>query len=348
MQDSTRTQLFAAALLVLQPWAAVADDYATRRDITERGLQYLFSVQKDGALGESRQKTVTALFILSCLSSGILPADEQYGTRVTAACEWLIDNSSADFFGGREQPHADHAVAALAITELIGTAADSDRNRKLYEQAAKALAYSLSIQSKGIDADYYGGWRPNVATRVNDRVLTGWFLLQLRSGRICGMKAPKSNVSRAVAFVEASQKRQTQKVDELGGFSVDAQGLPVLSATAAGMAVLAFFDPDDNGVTMARDWLIRHPPRWYGPNFFESHFFAVRGLYRARHPDRAKAFNQYFSRLLQLLKERQEPDGSVPFPPGHGGPLLAMGKSYSTAMAVLILNVDRGILPVDN
>jgi hypothetical protein len=154
---------------------------------------------------------------------------------------------------------------------------------------------------------------------------------------------------RAVDFAEASRKKGADgRPDERGGFSVDAQGLPVLSATAAGACVLALYRFDDEAaLAEARDWLTRHPPRWYGPSFYESNFFAVRALYRTRALDQGDAFRQYFGRLTRMLKERQDADGSFPFPPGHAGPTLAMGEAYSTAMAILILNVDRGLAPMD-
>jgi len=316
--------------------------------MVERGLQFLFNVQKHGALGESRQKAVSSLFVLSCLSSGVLPSHPDHGKAIDAAADWIVQNSSAAFFGGAEQPNEDHALAALMFAELIGTSSDERENRKYCEKAHRALESCLQLQDKGVGGKYFGGWRPNDRTKVNSRMLTAWFLLQLRSASLRGMTVRKSAVARAVEFVKASQKLgKVEKADELGGFSIDADGLPVLSATAAGMAVMALFEPGAKGLAAARDWLSRHPPQWYGPNFYESNFFAVRALYRARRLDNGEAYRRYFDRLVGILKERQKPDGSFPFPPGHGGPILAMGKAYSTAMAILILNVDRGLLPVD-
>lgn len=323
-------------------------DEMQRREMVDRGLQYLFSIQNEGAVGDTRKKAVTSLFVLSCLSSGIQPSHPEHGQSLKDAYNWIIKNSSAAFFGGREQPSHDHALAGLMLTELVGTCAVQKENQMLYEKARRALGYSQQIQDKGIGGDYFGGWRPNDRTKVNSRMLTTWYLLQLRSTQLRGMPVSKSSLARAVEFVEASQKLgKMEKANEKGGFSVDARGLPVLSATAAGTAVLSLFDPDKSRLSAARNWLSRHPPQWYGPNFYESNYFAVCGLYRSRHSDRGEAYKKYFVRLSQMLKERQEPDGSWPFPPGHGGPILAMGKGYSTAMAILILNVDRGFLPMD-
>ena len=328
--------------------AAGEPSHEMRQQMADRALNYLFAVQKQGVLGESRQGAVTSLFLLACLSSGVRPSHPTHGPNLRAAYQWIVKNTSTSFLGGREEPNAGHAIAALALTELIGTAPARHENLALYQKARRALDHSLTIQDRGGSARYAGGWRPSDKTRVNSRVLTAWFLLQLRSATLRGMEVPRRNVSSAIEFVAASQRvRSNEAKDDLGGFSVDAEGLPVRSATAAGMAALALFDPDEKRLKLARDWLSRHRPRWYGPHFFESNFFAVRALHRSRDLDDGRAFRKYFDRLVRILKERQEPDGSFPFPPGHGGPLVAMGKAYSTAMAVLILNVDRGILPVD-
>lgn len=346
---------FLSALVVLfvaaspHPRDLHAGDARLRRDMVERAHQYLFSIQKDGAAGDARKTTVTAAFVLACLSSGYLPSDPEHGQAVRAGYDWILKNSSTALLGGREEPNADHAIAFLMLAELLGTPADDAERLRLHKRCGLAANYSLKLQNKGVGADYYGGWQRNDQTRVNDRILTTWYLLALRSAGLRGLPAPKGSISRAVEFVSASQKPgNAAKAEERGGFSIDASGLPVRSATAAGLCALTMFDADnDKAIGGACEWLSRHPPRWHGPNFFESNFLAVRGLYRARHLDGGQKFRAYFSRLARILKERQNADGSFPFPPGHGGPILAMGQGYSTAMAILILNVDRGTMPMD-
>ncbi len=319
-----------------------------RAAMTDRALAYLVKQQKDsGQVGEARPRAVTALFILATLSAGHLPSDAVYGEALTKAAIWLTDNSSGAFLGGVDEPMADHALAALALSQLVGTFTDKERNRKLYERSKQALGYTLDAQDKGSNRKYTGGWRPTARNSTNDRVLTTWCLFHLHAHKLNQERLSKSSLSRATDFVLASQKVKAKEEDsELGGFAVGADGLAVRSTSAAGLLTLVLFDGDKEKIAMGRDWLLKHPPRWYGPHFYTTNFFAVRALWRARRDD-TKAFNKYFLRLLRLLRERQNGDGSFPFPPGHGGPLLAMGKSYSTAMGILILNVDRGFLPID-
>lgn len=328
--------------------AAEAEERAVRRTITERALDYLVRTQKEGVLGDNRPRAVTALFILAALSEGRTPADEDTGPALTAASTWLLENTAEGFLGGPEEPRADHALASLAVSQLAGCFADPALNVKLHKRAAAALAHSLDCQDRGTDPRHGGGWSPNEKVRANDRVLTTWFLLQLRAGQLTDERLGRSSLERAVDFVLASQKGgAVKKPEEAGGFSVGADGLTVRSATAAGTLALAIFNPHDESGTAAVAWLGRHPPRWYGPHFFTTNFFAVRALWRLRDRDGGKSFRRTFARLGRFLRERQRSDGSIPFPPGHGGPIVSMGPAYATAMAILILNVDRGYLPID-
>lgn len=321
-----------------------------RREMVERGLKYLVGIQKDGSLGDHRPKAVTALYLLACLSSGHLLDDPVYGTSMQAAADWLLANSPQAFLGGTDAPAEDHALAAIACLELTGTDRDANRNLALYKKARAALAYALQTQDQSADAAYGGGWRPDDQTRRNDRVLTAWYLLELRGAQIRDESVLRSSVQRATEYLSASQKRTDDvRSDERGGFSVDAAGLPVRDVTGAGLLVSTLFDaagrPEQ--IRLARQWLQAHPPRWQGPHFYTAQFFAVRGLYRTRTAAADDAFDAYFRKLVRILRERQEADGSFPYPAGHAQPILAMGRGYSTALAILILNVDRGFLPLD-
>ena len=332
----------------LRPMGSGPDMPREREEMTGRALQYLADQVKGGRLGDSRPKAVTALFILSALSAGVTPDEGKVGKAVTDAAKWLISQSAGAGLGGTEEPHSDHALVALALQQLVGVCGNADFNRILYRKSLEALQYSLEIQDKGSQPEHTGGWTPNPQTTVNDRMLTSWFLLQLHGAGLWQAKISRSNVRRASAFVLASQKGpDAPKEDERGGFSVGADGLAVRSSSAAGAFVLSLNGSDPDKLAAANAWLKRHPPRWYGPDFFNTNFFAGRALWRGRQADGGATYNKYFSKLTRLLRERQQSNGSFPFPPGHGGPIVAMGPAYSTAMAILILNLDRGRLPLD-
>jgi hypothetical protein len=325
-------------------------DQEARREMVARGLRYLAGTQKDGALGESRPKAVTALFLLAALSSGHQLDDAELGSAMRAAADWMRSSSPQSFLGGTEEPNEDHALAAIACLELAGTDSDRERNLALYKKARAALAYSLQAQDKATQSAYAGGWRPDDKTRANDRVLSSWFLLELLGARLRDEAVPRSSIERASEYIGASQKTAAEsKPEDLGGFSVDAAGLTVRDVTGAGCFVLAAFgdERDQARLALAKGWLRTHPPRWQGPHFYPAQFFAVRALYRSRSTAADDPFAPYLQKLVRILRERQDADGSFPFPPGHAQPVLAMGRAYSTALAILILNVDRGYLPLD-
>lgn len=340
--------LFTSSRVAAQTLAQA--DAAQRRVMVERAQHYLFQNFASGtSLGDARPVAVTAVFVLASLSSGHLPDDPRYGATLEAAVDWILLHGTPSFLGGQEEPQLDHALATLALAEWLGLHRDAAARRKEAIRCENAIAFIRQNQNSGVDPAYYGGWRRNDQTRVNDRMLTAWMLTALYAASLRGFEVPESGVMRAAAFMRASQKMNEQTAAGLrGGYSLDAAGLPVPSATAAGAHVLALWEPAETEAAQAAvDWLRRHPPRWYGPNFYETHFFSVRALYRWRALDEAAAFRDHLARLTRMLRERQDPDGSFPFPPGHGGPILAMGRAYSTAMGVLILNADRGILPLD-
>ncbi len=343
-----------AALLTLSVSALSAETQeaaaaAQRRDMVERAQQYLFQTYKNGIPGDARPVAVTAAFVLASLSSGYLPSDPEHGPTLTASVEWILQHGTPSFLGGQEEPLADHALATLMLAEWLGLHTDPETRRRHFSRCLNAVDFIRQNQDSGVDPAYHGGWRRTDQTRVNDRMLTAWALTALRAAELRGFDVPENGITRAAAFMRASQKTGERERDVLrGGYSLDAQGLPVPSATSAGLHILALWEPNEAEAAQAAvAWLRRHPPRWYGPNFYETHFFSVRGLYRLREQDGGEALREHLARLTRILRERQEPDGAFPFPPGHGGPILAMGRAYSTAMAILILNADRGLLPLD-
>jgi hypothetical protein len=326
-----------------------------RNRIIEAGMEFLHSAQNpEGSFGQTQKNFQTALAVLAFLSAGITPADEERGDELVRAYQWLFSRSGEDGFAGdSEYPHESHAVVGLAFACLIGMGTSPEENLRIAGEADRAMDYSLRIQNQAVGADYFGGWTPDPRVKVNDRIVTACHLLFLRAMRYAGRDVPKRAISRATEFMLGSQKdpQESEKryeKEDIGGFSYDAGGLPVVSATSAGLAILTLFDLSAHKRELAANWLKEHPPVWYGPNFYQTHFFGARGmLHHARMTRDPKVFDRYFRRLFHLLKDHQSPDGSFEVPPGNAENTKVMGKTYATAMALLLLNVDRELLPVD-
>jgi hypothetical protein len=135
---------------------------------------------------------------------------------------------------------------------------------------------------------------------------------------------------------------------EAGGFGMDTIGVVSPTATAAGLFVMGLFDySDDSRRSLAAEAMAELPLSYEGQRFFLTQFFAARGLHRHAQRYRTTAYAAYMSRLLTLLEEKQDADGSLPIGSKGVEELTQMERVYTTAMAVLIVNADRGNLVCD-
>ncbi|MCX5660378.1 MAG: hypothetical protein NTW19_11735 [Planctomycetota bacterium] len=335
------------------PVSAAPPRAAVERSV-DAALAFLRAAQNpDGSFGDRQQRLQTGLAILAFLSSGATPQVDA-ASPLPKACAWLIANTGEDgFMGDTEYPLESHAVCGLAVFESIGTHSDDAINRALAARASAALQYTLTAQDKAVGAEFYGGWKIDPKSKVNDRVVTAWSLLLLRSAELRGAEVPRGGLTRALEFVEGAQHlpadgRNVDKLDR-GGFSHDSAGLPVIVVTAAGLSTMSLFGRDAGRRDQALAWMSENPPVWFGPNFYTAHFFAARGLLREgrRTPALREQARRYDLRVWELLRDHQGPDGSYAVPPGNAENTKQMGATYATPMAVLILNAARGLLPVD-
>ena len=330
--------------------ALVARGAERRVAVIEAGLKFLARSQNpDGSFGTAQPHLQTGLATLAFLSSGRMAEP-----AVPAAAAWLLQYSGEDgFLGDEEFPMESHAVCALALSELRGMVSDPKLAARVAARAVRAMDYALAAQDKAIGAEFYGGWKADPKTKVNDRRVTAWFLLLLRSASLRGAEVPRGALSRALLFMEGSQKvpeaGKTFDKADVGGFSYDATGLPVVSITGAGLATMSGFDRDIKRRDLALQWLRENRPIWYGPNFYYTHFFTSRALAREarRGTEAGKQLDQYAQALWEMLRDHQNADGSFQLPPANAENTRRMGGTYATAMAVLILNAQRQLMPID-
>lgn len=338
------------------PLSAPADPYrAQRAQMTRNALEFLaHSANADGSFGSSCRRHQTGLVLLAFLSAGHRPGEGQYGDMLTGAYRWLLGSQAVTGFAGdKELPTESHAVAGLAFAELIGMGVTPEDDRKLYAAASAALGQTLETQDKAYGGRYNGGWKAEPRAKLNDRKASAWQLAFIRAMGYCGTNVSRGSVLRGVEFMKGSFKPEGEGFNkhDVGGFSYDAEGLPVRSISAAGFYCMELFGQPARERALAAGWLAANPPIWSGPHFYDSEFFGVRALRLRRYSDgseeAARRFEQYFRKVTDILRDQQLPDGSFGVPPGNAEYTKEMGATYATPMAVLILNCDRGLLPID-
>ena len=353
-----RWRIRAAALLLIAgvALAGEADAYQKQREeMTRNALEFLARcANPDGSFGSSHRRLQTGLTLLAFLSAGERPGEGPYGEALAAACRWLLGaRAVTGFAGDKELPTESHAIAGMAFAELVGMGASAEDDGKLYEAARAALEHTLETQDKAYGGRYNGGWKAEPRDKLNDRKASAWQLAFVQAMDYCGVRVSKGSLLRGVEFMKGSFKPDEDAYGkhDVGGFSYDAEGLPVRSISAAGLYCMELFDQPAAERELAADWLAENPPIWNGPHFYYTQFFAVRALRWRRCSDGGekaqRRFEDYFRKVTEILRGEQRPDGSFGLPPGNAEYTKQMGATYATAMAVLILNCNRNLLPVD-
>jgi hypothetical protein len=136
-----------------------------------------------------------------------------------------------------------------------------------------------------------------------------------------------------------------RRSEEAGGFGLDALGIITPGATAIGLYTMGLCDFEDAArLDAAAQTYVRMPLAWDAQRFFMTQFFATRGLWLYSQRTRSLDFCNYMNRLLTLLEQKQDADGSFPLGSLGVEELNQMERVYTTAMCVLIVNANRGNL----
>jgi len=307
-------------------------------------LKFLATQQQpDGSFGGPQPHLKTAFAMLAIISTG----ERRVPGLVEHSAAYLVKDANASGFLGDEAfPIESHSVVLAALVSAHARLPATTTRTEAGECIQRGLRYLLQLQDRSSAAASRGGWSMEAKPgRPNDRRATGWALLALRTARAHGLDVPQASAERATNFVLGSFKAQADNASQVGGFSVDTEGLAVEMMSALGGWVLATFPAKEDFRQPNLAWLAKHPPAWIGPNYFYSAFFRLRALkFSAASAALAEAQSQ---RLFTQISDHQKADGSILFPPANAQNTIAMGPVFSTAMAVLILNTGESRLAAD-
>lgn len=298
--------------------------------------------QPDGSFGGPQPHLKAAFAMLASLSTG----ERNTPGLAARAVSWLAKDASASGFLGDEAfPIESHSVVLTALISAHAGLSPKART-EASERIQSGLRHLLQLQDRSSGAASRGGWSMEAKPgRPNDRRATAWALMALRTARAHGLEVPQANVDRATNFLLGSFKAQADNSSQIGGFSVDTEGLAVELMSALGGWVLVTSPAKEEQRKLNFAWLTRHPPAWTGPNYFYSGFFRLRAL---KFSDGAAAVNDEQSqRLFTQIADHQKADGSILLPPGNAQNTVSMGPIFSTALAILILNTGDSRLAAD-
>ena len=315
--------------------------------VCDNALEYLRSQQDEtGGFGAKQPRLQTAASILALLCAAATPTAADRACIEKAVAFLLQAGSRSGDLGDdafRTESHSLSLVALLCATPYLR---DDALRQKVAETVSRALRLLQRWQDRSSSSVSRGGWKMEGREgKTNDRRATAWALLSYRTAELYGLAVKTANRDRALDFLLGSFKHTADNPEQVGGLSVDAEGLAVASISAMGGWQLQYWRATGKEAKLNAQWLVRHLPVWSGPNYFYTNFFHLRTLRRA--DPGAREFSRALRAVFLQIREHQGKDGAIGFPPGNAQNTVAMGPVFSTALSVLILNVQNSRLVFD-
>ncbi len=295
------------------------------------------------------------LALLAFLGAGHTERAGKFKTNVRATVGWLMEQQKANGLvyrdgdkDGRGFDHGTgyhHAIGALALAEAYGMA----RNPKVGEAAQKAVDYTVNVHQHE-----YGGWRYHKRSS-EDTSVTGWFIMQLKSAKVAGLKVEGKGFSGASAFLDkVTTKPGDVAGDEYGGrgrYTEAAEPMPTMTAVCMLGRQFMGWKHNDPILIGGGEYLLDNLPVWgpsnghsvKGTNFYYWYYgtlsmFQMGGKYW-------KAWNGSLrDMLIKNQRKGGDEDGSWDPPETSAGSVA--GRVYSTALGALCLEVYYRYLPM--
>ena len=324
----------------------------------ERGLAWLASQQNedgswDGKVGrkvnvgydythETGHVGVTSLACIAFLAGGHQPGRGAYGKVIEAGLEFVLGACKEDGYITKEGTRMySHAFATLFLAEIFGMTHREDVRLKLQS----AVDFIVSCQNEE------GGWRYVPLEAQSDMSIVVCQVIALRAARNIGIRVPIETVDRASAYVKASANETSGwrrgGSSLIGSFRYQKEGatrssFPLTAAGVTAMNGLGIYS--DDRIADGLTYLQRNMGQFNYENglrggahyfFWYGHYYGVQAMYMAGEP----YWTPYFKELRNDLLAMQSSRGSFP---NRVGP----GENFSTAMAVLILEIPYRFLPI--
>ncbi len=321
-------------LLVLLPGLLLAVDANAP---VQRGTVALVQMQHpDGSFDEVIG--VNALAGLALLAGGHTPTRGVYRDASRRCLAYIIQQQDelTGFIGDRVGTMYSHGFATLYLAESYGMTAD-DRCGEALQGAVGCILRAQNLQ---------GGWRYDPAAGDADISVTVCQVNALRAAfnvGIGGMSAQEA-VSQALQYVRSCHNGDGsfRYRAESPAMRRGAHGPEAVPRAAAGIMSLmggglyALSDPTlSAGLQLLREQASRHATG-KGHYFWYGQYYAAQALYLS---PRGDDWQQYWQVAAPAMLAQQSPDGLWRGPD-------EWGPAFNTAMALLILQIPKGYLPI--
>ena len=322
-------------------------------DAIAKGLEFLSQQQRpDGAYGTGQHAgnvAITSLGGLAFMAGGHQPGRGKYGANVTRAVNFIVDhadrqsiappargaflhNPQASFHG----PMYGHGFATLFLAEVYGMVNEPVLREKVRLALHDAVQLIISTQNQE------GGWRYRPQPQDADLSVTICQIMALRAARNAGIAVPKTVADRCTQYV-----KDCQDLHQSGGFRYQRHGGPPgFARTAAGVVALNSAGVyEGESVQKGLDYMMRfRPGNAQGGilgnfeqqmHYFYGHYYAVQAMWIRG----GQYWREWYPAIRNELLANRRADGSWDM-------ATQLGSHYSTAMALIILQVPNNYLPI--
>lgn len=299
------------------------------------GVAYLASRQKSDGRWEHPQypTAVTALSALALLGAGHTPDRGPYQKQLTKALDLLLqaqrEKDGLVAIPGEGRSMYGHGFSTLFLSQVYGMTQSPEQRTRIKKALQNAIDLIVKSQSEK------GGWYYEPHSSADEGTVTIVQIQALRACRDAGFSVSFEMIKKALDYVKKSQY-------DNGGiaYGVGPSGNATPALTSAGMAVL--FNAGEYEVTEVHAKGFRYLDEHFlelfkmGSHFLYMNFYASQ-VYKLR-----GGFHRgdYFCAIEKTLFEQMKSLGEERFWEIEEGPY------YSTAMALLILEVEFEYLPI--
>jgi len=267
----------------------------------------------------------TGLALLAFLGAGYTHQTGPYQEEVQNGIDYLISRIRKTYFGGNLAEGSMYAqgIATLALSEALAMTEDES----LVKHVQSTMDYIITAQHSK------GGWRYQPG-EPGDMTVTGWQIMALKSCELSKFVVPESTWDKANLFMSS--------VSESGGLYGYQDAKPQPTTTAIGLLIKMYQGSGRNAAGLSRgiDYMNRRGPS--DTNIYFDYYATL--VLHHYGGERWEQWNEPMRDfLIKSQSTKRHETGSWHFRDKHGN---VGGRLYSTAMAIMILEVYYRYLPL--
>lgn len=325
-----------AALLLLIA-GLIAEQVALTPDaVVEKGLAALVKLQQpDGSIGDGAG--ITGLSGMALLAGGHTPTRGRYRAQSAKLLSYVLraqDTMTGYLGNGMGNMYA-HGFATLYLAECYGMSPDP--------QVRKSLEAAIDLIHRCQNSE--GGWRYMPAPIDADISVTICQIMAIRAANNVGVGGATNQqvMAKAIAYVRRCANTDgsfNYTAGSGGGWGTNGpEGVPRCAAGSMSLIGAGVTDTNDVVLGPALRFLskqvIAHLEAkgdwyWYGQ------YYASQAMFHSPDPE---DWQRYWDKAWKVIAGLQDEDGTWTKPESYGA-------QYSTAMALIILQIPNNYLPI--